>query len=260
MKKMIIKILSYFIFPRMRAKEFRHAFLHFGKGSLKIIGKNNKIILIKDNQEIPLRWPLAGLDLVVEGNNNTIKIGHPWHFENTTIKLTKNNNFFEIKSCPMGVKNTLFEISGRGKGSKVRIGKNFGISGSHYSSHSQFCINGDLTIGDNVLFAANNIVRTSDSHVIYDINTNEIKNYEKPIVIGNHVWICEGCAILKGTVINDNSVIGTKSVVNKEFNEENIIIAGVPAKIIKKNINWDVMGINEFLENYPNTYSSNLKK
>lgn len=118
MKKKIIKFLSFFIFPRIRAKNFRHAYLHFGKGNLKIKGKNNKIILVKDNQEIPLHWPLAGLNIVIEGNNNIVKIGHPWHFENTTIKLTKDNNFFEIKSCPIGVKSTLFQLSGQGGGVK----------------------------------------------------------------------------------------------------------------------------------------------
>lgn len=139
------------------------------------------------------------------------------------------------------------------------IGKNFGISGSNYSNYSQFYINEELTIGDDVLFAANNIVRTSDSHVIYDTNTNEIKNYDSPVVIGNHVWICEGCTILKGTVIKDNSIIGTKSVVNKEFNEENIIIAGSPAHIVKKNINWDILDIPNFLEKNPALSFSNLK-
>ena len=39
--------------------------------------------------------------------------------------------------------------------------------------------------------------------------------------------------ILKGSKIPSNSMIGACSLVNKEFTEENTVIAGSPAKIIK---------------------------
>lgn len=45
--------------------------------------------------------------------------------------------------------------------------------------------------------------------------------------------------ILKGASINDNSIIGFKSLVTKKYTEKNVIIAGSPAKIIKTNINWE---------------------
>jgi len=42
------------------------------------------------------------------------------------------------------------------------------------------------------------------------------------------------------------------SVVTKPFEESNIILAGNPAKIVKRNINWDRRLID--------TYKTNLKK
>ena len=36
-----------------------------------------------------------------------------------------------------------------------------------------------------------------------------------------------------------NSVVGQKSLVTRVFEEENVILAGVPAKIIKRDISWD---------------------
>ena len=43
---------------------------------------------------------------------------------------------------------------------------------------------------------------------------------------------------MKKVEIQDGSVVGANSVVTKKFNEPNIIIAGNPAKIIRRNILW----------------------
>ena len=46
--------------------------------------------------------------------------------------------------------------------------------------------------------------------------------------------------IYQGTIIPDNTVIAADSVVRGVFNEENTIIAGNLAKVIKKNVNWNL--------------------
>ena len=59
-----------------------------------------------------------------------------------------------------------------------------------------------------------------------------------PIVIGNHVWISADCKVLKGVTVPNNCIIGTNSVVTKKFTEENCIIAGNPAGVLKREVNW----------------------
>lgn len=39
--------------------------------------------------------------------------------------------------------------------------------------------------------------------------------------------------ILPGVILGDRTIVGAGSVVNKSFPEGNVIIAGVPAKIVK---------------------------
>ena len=55
------------------------------------------------------------------------------------------------------------------------------------------------------------------------------------IIIGNDCWIGRGATILGGVTIGDGCVIAAGSVVTKSF-PDNVIIGGVPAKIIKDRI------------------------
>ncbi len=54
--------------------------------------------------------------------------------------------------------------------------------------------------------------------------------------IGNNVYIGGGSKILGDVKIGDNVVVGANSVVIKSV-KKNCVVAGIPAKIIKENIN-----------------------
>lgn len=89
------------------------------------------------------------------------------------------------------------------------------------------------------MFAYDIDIRTGDSHSIIDTLTNERINYAQNIHIGNHVWIASHVSILKGVHIADSSVVATRAVVTRSFEEKNILIGGMPAKKLKENIAWD---------------------
>lgn len=56
---------------------------------------------------------------------------------------------------------------------------------------------------------------------------------EDSIFIGKNCWIGDGVVILAGTRIGDNCVVGANSVVKGTF-KSNVLIAGLPAKIVKE--------------------------
>lgn len=56
-------------------------------------------------------------------------------------------------------------------------------------------------------------------------------------VIGDNVWIGPGAKLFGGINIGNNVMIGANAVVNKSF-EDNVTIAGVPAKVINYNGNF----------------------
>lgn len=54
-----------------------------------------------------------------------------------------------------------------------------------------------------------------------------------PVVIGERVWIGDKATILPGVTIGDDAIIGANSVVSKDI-PPRTVVAGVPAKVIKK--------------------------
>lgn len=97
------------------------------------------------------------------------------------------------------------------------------------------CVN-SVKIGNNVLMASKILII---DHFHGDIAKNDLQYppmkrplSSKAIVIGDNVWIGEGVAIMPGVTIGNNVIIGTNAVVTHDF-PDNVVIAGVPAKMIK---------------------------
>ena len=84
-------------------------------------------------------------------------------------------------------------------------------------------------------------VRDADGHYIFSNEdlSNRINN-DKEVIIGDHVWVGSYSDILKGSQIPNDCIIAYKSCVTKGDSEEKCIIAGVPAKIVKRDISWHI--------------------
>lgn len=182
------------------AVSYNNAFLKNCK--IRCNGENNKIILSSGAS-------VAGCSFHFLGDNNTVYIGE-------NAQLNKVEFWIEDSS------------------NRINVG-----DGTTTSGQCQFAaIEGTvIDIGKDCMFSSQINLRTGDSHSI--IQNGKRINESRDIKIGNHVWIGTQVNILKGTKICDNSIVGACSLVSAEFEEDGIIIAGVPAKKIKENIDWD---------------------
>lgn len=95
-----------------------------------------------------------------------------------------------------------------------------------------------VRIGDDCLFAYDIDIRTGDSHAIFDRDTGKRLNPAADVIIGNQVWVGAHSILLKGVSIADGSVIGAGSVVTKSIEEQGVVAAGNPAKVIRRDIVW----------------------
>lgn len=112
--------------------------------------------------------------------------------------------------------------------SKVYIGNHSGIG-------IRAMIGGTTFIGDNVMMGRECIIVTRN-HAFdrTDIPMREQGfQKERPVFIGNDVWIGHRVTILPGSRIGDGVIIGAGAVVSGEI-PAYTIVGGVPAKVIRK--------------------------
>lgn len=179
----------------------KHVILY--KCRIRCSGHGNKIYIGKG-------CILRSCSIIIKGNNNVVVIDRDVHATNAEIWIEDDNN-------------------------QVSIGANTDLCGRIHLA----CIEGQrIEIGEKCLCSSEIVVRTGDSHSLINLEGNRI-NPSAPVKIGDHVWIGYRVLINKGVSIKPNSVIGTGAIVTHSFDEEGVCIAGVPAKIVKRNINWD---------------------
>lgn len=118
-------------------------------------------------------------------------------------------------------------------GSRISIGEGTTLGKTHLAA-----IEGKgIMIGKDCMLSSEITFQTGDAHSVTDMDGNRI-NPAADIVLGNHVWVGKSVLCEKGSQIADNSIIGAGAVVNKRFDEENVVIAGMPARIVKRKVNW----------------------
>lgn len=129
-------------------------------------------------------------------------------------------------------------IASLGKGTKIRstgdliFGNNIKTSGNMNID----CQN-KISFGDGNLVGWDCTFMDDDNHTI--LNENGMKESRpKEIISGDRVWYGMKCTILKGVQLGNDVVIAANSCVLKKFEENNCIIGGYPAKLLKKNITW----------------------
>ena len=111
-------------------------------------------------------------------------------------------------------------------GYNIEVGKNF------YANYGCTILDiNKVKIGDNVLLAPNVQIYTA-CHPTNPKERLSFKEFGKPIVIGNNVWIGGGTIICPGVKIGDNVTIGAGSVVIKDI-PDNVIAVGNPCKVIR---------------------------
>lgn len=126
-----------------------------------------------------------------------------------------------------------------------------------YSYISSNCVMYNAEIGKFCSIAANVKIGLgkhpvdfiSTSPVFYSLNKQCGKSFTdrslfkegEDTYIGNDVWIGTNVIILDGIKIGDGSIIGAGSVVTKDV-EPYTIVAGIPAKLIKKRFSEEVVG------------------
>lgn len=167
---------------------------------------------------------LKGVPVIFNKGGAKLEIG-----DNCTIKSSFLSNFVGLYSRTI--------IVTRAPEAEISIGNNVGISGATIYARKK------ITIGDNTCIGGNCKILDNDFHPIEVEERNRLLMDPnggdsdlvpaKEIKIGKNCFIGCNSIILKGTVLGDGCVVGAGAVVAGKF-ESNSVIAGNPAKVIRK--------------------------
>lgn len=188
----------------------------------KIVGRNNTII----NNSIHYKT-----NVKIKGSNNKVFIEEGAMLKNNKIIINGSNNKLIIeKGCK--IKNSQFWFEN--DFGEIHLKRNTTTEEVAFSVVEN---NSSIIVGEDCMFSFGIEIRTSDSHSIVDLYTNKRINEAQDVIIKNHVWIGANATILKGSYIEDDSVIGIGSIVTGKVSR-NTVVAGIPAREIKTNITW----------------------
>lgn len=167
---------------------------------------------------------LKGVPVIFNKRGATFTIG-----DNCVIKSSFLSNLVGLYSRTI--------IVTRSPKAYIRIGNNVGISGATIYARA------GISIGDNTAIGGNTKILDNDFHPVEPDARNRLMNDPlggeselipaKPVMIGKNCFIGCNAIILKGTVLGDGCVVGAGAVVSGKF-EDNCVIAGNPAKVIRR--------------------------
>lgn len=120
-----------------------------------------------------------------------------------------------------------------GFGLRVSIGHRSDVKRTHIVAWEA-----NVAIGDDCLVAARVHLRSNDIHPITDRATGARLNPPRDVVVGSRVWIATEAVFLKGARVADDCVVGFRALVTRAFEEPACVIAGNPARIVRRGIAW----------------------
>lgn len=91
-----------------------------------------------------------------------------------------------------------------------------------------------IEIGQDVRMGSNVTIRDNNGDHVMSIQG--YKN-SRPVKIGQHAWLCEGCTIMSGVKIGDGGIVGAHAVVYNSV-KPFTMVAGNPAQLVHEDVHW----------------------
>lgn len=165
------------------------------------------------------RWAL------LKGKNDRVSIGANVRIASPgRINLIGTHSTLRIQANAAIEEDTWLNIAGH-----LSIGE-----GTYVSVRGLIGCESNITIGNRVAIGPNvTIIDTNKNFSNISLPILSQGSVSREIVIGDDCWLGANAVILPGVRLGEHVVVGAGAIVNKSF-PGNVLIAGAPAKIIRK--------------------------
>ena len=153
-----------------------------------------------------------------------------------------------------------------GHGSKLSVRGDLKLgAGFNMTAESTIVCAKEIHFGDDCLLSWDILVMDTDEHPLFNRHetarretrdpnpvpcpeapcpvSNYIENQrinpDKPIRVGDHVWIGCKCVLLKGAEVPSNTVLAAGTMLKTTFAGEHQVIGGNPPSILKRDVRWE---------------------
>jgi acetyltransferase-like isoleucine patch superfamily enzyme len=214
-------------------------------------------VIVNGRIGIRTLWKSLNVYLRGKGYENGRSLGNFLLNGNTRVSLAKNIRIINKGTLTVGLHPEDFHVStnpciiGMGENSKIVIN---GLCRVGLGVTLVLLKNASLEFGDDVYINSNSTIVCSEhveigdgSRISWNVEICDtdfhrmLRNgsvVSKPIEIGRNVLIGCRAMILKGVKVGNGSVIAAGAIVTRDV-PANCLVAGVPAKVIKKEIKWE---------------------
>ena len=125
-----------------------------------------------------------------------------------------------------------------GHGSKLSVRGHLSLGADfNMTAESTIVCAKEITFGDDCLMAWDVLVMDTDEHPLYNMD-NERLNPDKPIVVGDHVWIGCKCMLLKGAEVPNDTMVAAGTLLTSAYTGDHQVIGGNPPSILKSDVHW----------------------
>lgn len=220
----------------------KNVLIRFCSSGVLCIGKNN-------NVKIPFRF--FKHHITICGSNNRIEISNAF-YGTLNIRINGDSNYIKIGKSNEGYYriDVFPRQASKCNNTKIIIGDNVTTSGQVWLKVGDH--NSSIELGNDTTISWDVSIWNVDGHAIFPKDDMEKKmpiNIGKTLKVGSHCWIGKGASILKNVTLPDHTIVGLGAVVSKkDLTEPYCALAGNPAQIVKRNIQWDIRSPSDFIE------------
>ncbi|MBQ8958310.1 MAG: hypothetical protein IJ057_07420 [Bacteroidales bacterium] len=172
------------------------------------------------------------------------KVTLPEKVETAMVKI----GFGDVGHYDRKRSRTIWQVSGTvafggkasiGHGSKISVRGDLKLgAGFNITAESTIVCAKEIRFGDDCLLSWDILVMDTDEHPIYNKESERI-NPDKPIIVGNHVWMGCKCVLLKGTEVPNDTVLAAGTMLKSACAGEGQVIGGNPPSILKRDVRWE---------------------